>query len=743
MALLEELVYRDEIADRLTIAQADNNIRLLAEATKKENLYIPVTIADTDDLTAIAGKINALASFEILENQLPKFRCTTVPGAENPRNALVELKNLGPGMYGAGGYTLSVADLEYISDGAAASVVIDQDNITIRKTYIMPVDYTQSDVVDMVNDSALFTRTDIQSLLLITPAMVPGGFSFTQTKLWIVINKGKGTYGDGGTIELGVGDIQWLADITPSADDIETDPATQTVNYGAIVSPATVASWLTAKNPALVIQEQTTGIRLFKGTVDGVAANYIFIGAGGAYGVGNLPAIMADFEVYEQGTTPGVPLGLSDITPNGNTTPDELISTNETEAAALKPDGSIGFKNNAHELIVKPTAITANKQFNIDGSKADGDTFSMLTDVYGLTLASNPAASEIYLKNAAGTTLATLNVAFLNNEGTTFYYNSATGNLELKNDQGTVLSVIPVSAFVTNIVHSAAFNGATPSNLEFKDTTGAVLFTVPFAVNNISGLQAALDARLTGTQGVDADFQVTTEPTTGGKFLDNLRLFRWWAWVKGQAATISATWTFSTSPLVPTATYTDNTTKAASTAFVQAAINGQNLNLKYARSFGDIGSHLSTTTASVPIYTVDIPAVAMQDGCVFEIVGIGTSTGTAGIKYLRHYMVPLSSYNSSNPFSGAQLIALTPLDNSSSSTITGQFDRMGIISGGNMLIYPVSSPVLRPSSSTQALSPIPVTLNVPYKYFIAGQITVSTDTLWVQTLKIQSIANNA
>jgi len=325
MAILDGLKIRSEMTDRLTIAEADNNILLLAEATRKQNLYIPVIIASDDDLADIAGKINALPGFEVLETKLPKFRCTTVPGAENPRNALVELKNLGPGMYGAGGAVLVYTDLEYISDGAVDTVVVNQDNITVRKTIIMPFDYTQADVAAAINAMALFVRTDVQNLLFVTPALVPdGGFVLAQSKLWIVINKGKGAYGAGGTITLTSGDVQWLADITPSAADIEDDPNTQTVNYGAIVGPATVSSWLNAKSPAIVIQGQDVGLRLFKGSIDGVFANYFFKAAAGTYGLGQAQTTIDDFELYEGGEMPGTPSTFDDITSNGNITPNPI-----------------------------------------------------------------------------------------------------------------------------------------------------------------------------------------------------------------------------------------------------------------------------------------------------------------------------------------------------------------------------------------------------------------------------------
>lgn len=91
------------------------------------------------------------------------------------------------------------------------------------------------------------------------------------------------------------------------------------------------------------------------------------------------------------------------------------------------------------------------------------------------SIASNQAAQELYLKDIDGNTISTISVAFLNNEGTTFFYNDATEKLELKNDAGEVLSEIPVSAFVSNMAVALELTG---SELKLKDTEGNVLSTV-------------------------------------------------------------------------------------------------------------------------------------------------------------------------------------------------------------------------------------------------------------------------
>jgi uncharacterized protein YjhX (UPF0386 family) len=115
--------------------------------------------------------------------------------------------------------------------------------------------------------------------------------------------------------------------------------------------------------------------------------------------------------------------------------------------------------------------------------------------INGLTITVNQAAAELYLKNNNNDVLATINLGFLNNEGTTFFFNIATQKLELRNDAGIVLSEIPVSAFVSNIMQSVDFNTVSPQVLEFKDAQGNIADSVTITVNNVQGLQAVLNSK--------------------------------------------------------------------------------------------------------------------------------------------------------------------------------------------------------------------------------------------------------
>ncbi|MBT0607645.1 hypothetical protein [Aequorivita echinoideorum] len=94
---------------------------------------------------------------------------------------------------------------------------------------------------------------------------------------------------------------------------------------------------------------------------------------------------------------------------------------------------------------------------------------SSLTNI---SLVADQANATISVLDQNGNVLSVLPVGFLNNEGTTFFYNEATEKLELQNDAGEVLSEIPVSAFVSNLAASIALVG---QEIQLKDTAGNVL----------------------------------------------------------------------------------------------------------------------------------------------------------------------------------------------------------------------------------------------------------------------------
>ncbi|WP_339875210.1 hypothetical protein [Olleya marilimosa] len=149
------------------------------------------------------------------------------------------------------------------------------------------------------------------------------------------------------------------------------------------------------------------------------------------------------------------------------------VTNNASDIAALESEQVVqntNIANNASDILLKSDIIQT-------GRKLSGD-------------ANN---STISLLDINDNVLDTLNVAFLNNEGTTLTYNETNETIEIKNDDGTLLSSIPVSAFLSNLPDNINLSG---SILQLRDSANVVLSTVNFNISNINGLQAALDDKL-------------------------------------------------------------------------------------------------------------------------------------------------------------------------------------------------------------------------------------------------------
>ena len=250
----------------------------------------------------------------------------------------------------------------------------------------------------------------------------------------------------------------------------------------------------------------------------------------GKWGLGGAPVVTTDFEIFEtqnllitdivDGNAYTVTVDLGNL-PDGdyltaaNGAERDFIDATKTyfitynkdnKAYLLKFEGELGYYGGSYpdDFIMENFLPASDSDVEPEITKTsqlinDGDglsPFATEADINGFNLVVNQASASLYLRNHEGTNIATVNLAFLNNEGTTFFYNEATEKLELKNDDGEVLSAVPVSAFVSNLMQSVEFNGAAPYLLEFKDATGNIVDTVTVNVNNVQGLQAALNNKV-------------------------------------------------------------------------------------------------------------------------------------------------------------------------------------------------------------------------------------------------------
>lgn len=315
-------------------------------------------------------------------------------------------------------------------------------------------------VAKMNNRTTVISAIDtpvVLSLTSIFSSVELGQFSFSNKKYLYLFRPGAGTYGIGGTT-VTTTMITQLATLNLTPDDVQNDPGAIIYN----IDPVTNGDYLLKANNSFwdfsdsghINEDDSIKTYYFSYSVDNVLYFAQFKGAPGVYGLNNTPFEEEDFVA----------------TTNSNITPTPTF-----------------------EQIL---AQGGNKNISQLTNNGDGvSPYTTVAKLNGLTITVNQAAAEMYLKNSEGTTLATVNLAFLNNEGTTFFYNQTTQKLELKNDAGTILSEVSVSAFVSNLMQTVDFNGANPSILEFKDAAGNVVDSATFTVNNIAGLQTALNAK--------------------------------------------------------------------------------------------------------------------------------------------------------------------------------------------------------------------------------------------------------
>lgn len=390
----------------------------------------------------------------------------------------------------------NILDVIYSRSSLSENGGFDQNN----KLRTISLGFTSADTVpitDFVNKmnlrTTVITSTETPVILVINQSTftVVDDFtiSFQTTKKYTYFfRQGKGTYGVGGTtVTRAMLEPRAVMIFTP--DDI--DPSTITnidpVVDGDYITKANTMPW-DFGDSGTEIENGNKQYYLSFTNEQGKLSFALFVGLPGQYGVGGTPLDNTMFIITAQ----------EDTLPQ----------------------------------------ITNLSQLNNDVP------YATVSEVDGMTISVNQAAAELYLKNDDGTTLATVSLGFLNNEGTTFFYNATTGNLELKDDAGNVLSVVPVSAFVSNLIQSVNFNAGTPYILEFKDAAGNVVDSVSFAISNIQGLQTALNGKAntngsnaTGTWPISISgtaYLASKLATTGGEST--------WHWADGVGAGVPMTW---------------------------------------------------------------------------------------------------------------------------------------------------------------------------------------------------------
>lgn len=124
----------------------------------------------------------------------------------------------------------------------------------------------------------------------------------------------------------------------------------------------------------------------------------------------------------------------------------------------------------------------------------------------GVQLTADQPSAKIHLRDSAGNIISTLDVGFLNNEGTTIVFNNVTDEIELRNDDDELLSSFPASALMTGVGFGLNLTGST---LELTDSTNNAIDSVTLTIANIQGLQTALEGKALKTTQITAGTGLT------------------------------------------------------------------------------------------------------------------------------------------------------------------------------------------------------------------------------------------
>ncbi|MFL9836942.1 pyocin knob domain-containing protein [Flavobacterium sp. ST-75] len=372
--------------------------------------------------------------------------------------------------------------------------VVEQNNVgkIIYLDYVSGSDLLTQVLGDINSQTTLISATD--NPVYFTAYKSATTASVAQ-KLRFQFMGGKGTWGAGGSAVL----PSHLYQLPPESllpEDITANNKSNVISLGQITNET---EFLTKVNSTLRDLTDTSKLHYFSYSLDSILYIKRFTGQPGEYDGAQTILTETDFnDATNSNVQPGLYLPtLKDITAIDSFTDTPITITDNNTGDNITFSGS-----SVKHTSVDGSKTTLDYQPNSEDvtysipAKSTDDVFAMQSDVNGITIVTNQSASELYLKNVDGTILATINLGFLNNEGTTFFYNETSEKLELKNDDGEVLSEVPVSAFVANLMQSVNFNGATPQTLEFKDAEGNVVDSVTFTVSNIQGLQNALDGKI-------------------------------------------------------------------------------------------------------------------------------------------------------------------------------------------------------------------------------------------------------
>ena len=151
----------------------------------------------------------------------------------------------------------------------------------------------------------------------------------------------------------------------------------------------------------------------------------------------------------------------------------------------------------------------------IDNKNIEQD--GRIENLEGVNYIWSPTNRTLTLFDKEGNQLSQVSLVSLDDEGTSLKYNDITLSLELYNEADELLTSIPVSSFIGSVGTQLQLSS---NELQLKDKQGNILSTVTFEVNNINGLQTALNSKQARLQDVTGSIGVGKTDASATEKLD-------------------------------------------------------------------------------------------------------------------------------------------------------------------------------------------------------------------------------
>ena len=281
-----------------------------------------------------------------------------------------------PGSYGLGKLQSTFDDFQPLSETSAPPV---QDNIDIVKPFQFFREDTDAGVVSRINSISTYTVNERESIWFTGTEL--GNFTgLPRIMTYKMVNRGKGTYGSGG-IQLTADNLLLVYTNEATLDDITADPYTQTINF--TITGQTLNQWLNSCIPALAIQPQNEGYTILKGTINGVFKSYLWVGAPGSYGGGQMQSVASDVQLLSEAAQgPYIPTLKQVISANGiaNGLNQDIVigRTTATGYAELGLDSTGAYiKNGGNKMQFYPTYTEASARLKIDDAIDSDDAVTL------------------------------------------------------------------------------------------------------------------------------------------------------------------------------------------------------------------------------------------------------------------------------------------------------------------------------------------------------------------------------